>query len=409
MYLNNFLSQNQNNRWGFFCILLYGLLVGFQGFDLCDEGWTMTAYQQIFICPQSVEYNFLYYVTLLVGGLWEKLFGWGGYLSFRLLTVLVILCIFYFINRILSNISSVKWIVVLGFLLVLFQQDFGILAFHHNYLSALFASMIACFSYGISFIVIAYSFYLYRNQPQIVYLLSIALCLSVFMPLGSDFGIGNMGSFAIWWLIPLCLILYLKIIGTLKSKKLYCFYKLAGVLSVSGYIMLQLFTILGQCYFDKGSRADKKYCIHSSSLATTLTTKQKAEAVDVLLIHSANYIKEGDYVLFFQNMATLHYLTRTKPYLYNPWPWTYDADNMERQFLRAEKERDTLPVVIREKGVLPGSLWLEEAAGWNREDLPDTYSYKSKKIALINQFLKKHDYKLVWENHVFQIWLPDSM
>ena len=38
MYLNNFLSQNQNNRWGFFCILLYGLLVGFQGFDLCDEG-----------------------------------------------------------------------------------------------------------------------------------------------------------------------------------------------------------------------------------------------------------------------------------------------------------------------------------------------------------------------------------
>ena len=85
MYLNNFLSQNQNNRWGFFCILLYGLLVGFQGFDLCDEGWTMTAYQQIFICPQSVEYNFLYYVTLLVGGLWEKLFGWGGYLSFRLL------------------------------------------------------------------------------------------------------------------------------------------------------------------------------------------------------------------------------------------------------------------------------------------------------------------------------------
>ena len=43
MYLNNFLSQNQNNRWGFFCILLYGLLVGFQGFDLCDEGWTMPA------------------------------------------------------------------------------------------------------------------------------------------------------------------------------------------------------------------------------------------------------------------------------------------------------------------------------------------------------------------------------
>lgn len=76
-----------------------------------------------------------------------KTFWLGRMLSFRLLTVLVILCIFYFINRILSNISSVKWIVVLGFLLVLFQQDFRILAFHHNYLSALFASMIACFLY----------------------------------------------------------------------------------------------------------------------------------------------------------------------------------------------------------------------------------------------------------------------
>ena len=82
MYLNNFLSQNQNNRWGFFCILLYGLLVGFQGFDLCDEGWTMTAYQQIFICPQSVEYNFLYYVTLLVGGLSFNGFGDIMYILF---------------------------------------------------------------------------------------------------------------------------------------------------------------------------------------------------------------------------------------------------------------------------------------------------------------------------------------
>lgn len=70
--------------------------------------------------------------------------------------------------------------------------------------------------YGISFIVIAYSFYLYRNQPQIVCLLSIALCLSVFMPLGEDFGIAQ--EFLQLWLIPLCLILYLKIIGTLKSK-----------------------------------------------------------------------------------------------------------------------------------------------------------------------------------------------
>ena len=41
--------------------------------------------------------------------------------------------------------------------------------------------------YGISFIVIAYSFYLYRNQPQIVLFVKHCFMLVGVMPLGSDF------------------------------------------------------------------------------------------------------------------------------------------------------------------------------------------------------------------------------
>ena len=263
--------------------------------------------------------------------------------------------------------------------------------------------------YGVSFLIALYTFYFYRNQASIIYILAIAFCFSVFMPLGSDFGIGNMGYSSVWLLIPLICFLYRNIVISLTGKEISSFFKLAGILFVCGYFALQLWTVSNHCYSDKGCRFEKMYYIKNSDLATTLTTREKAAAIDTLLVHCRDYIKEGDYVLCFQSLPTMHYLTRTKPYLYNPWVWAYDVDNMKRQLERAEKEISTLPVVIREKGNLPGTDWLEVSPGWNRTDLPDTYIYKHGKIILINQFLDRHGYRLIWQNKLFQIWIPGSL
>ena len=100
----------------------------------------------------------------------------------------------------------------------------------------------------------------------------------------------------------------------------------------------------------------------------------------------------------------MHFLTRTRPYLYNPWVWTYDPSNMERKFREAEAEHKELPVVVRDKSMLP--KWYEYYPDWNNENAEESYTHKNRKIILINRFLTRNGYKVVWENDVFQILLP---
>ena len=95
-------------------IFVYCLLIGLQGFDMCDEGWEMTAFQQIFNEPSTIVYQFLYYNTLLIGGLWNSIFGGQvSYYGFRILASLFIsgtaLMIFLILRRYVS-----KFIIFIG-------------------------------------------------------------------------------------------------------------------------------------------------------------------------------------------------------------------------------------------------------------------------------------------------------
>ena len=45
-------------------IALFHIILGVQGFDMCDEGWVLSGFQQIFNDPKSIQYLFLYYLSL---------------------------------------------------------------------------------------------------------------------------------------------------------------------------------------------------------------------------------------------------------------------------------------------------------------------------------------------------------
>lgn len=65
------------------------MLGGAQGLEMTDEGFWGCFYQQIFASPESVRYNFLYWLTGVVGGGWHLLWPSGGLFGFRLLGVLI--------------------------------------------------------------------------------------------------------------------------------------------------------------------------------------------------------------------------------------------------------------------------------------------------------------------------------
>lgn len=71
-------------------IVVYHAVAMSFGFSRRDEGFYLTFYQNIFSHPETVEYNFMYYLTGPIGGLWESLFPSWGVMGMRVLGLLFI-------------------------------------------------------------------------------------------------------------------------------------------------------------------------------------------------------------------------------------------------------------------------------------------------------------------------------
>ena len=96
-----------------FSIALFYTVLGIQGFDMCDEGWVLSGFQQMFNDPESVQYLFLYYLSEYVGGLWYMLWGGCGIFGFRLLAMLVITATAYIVYRMMRNYVP-QWCIMAG-------------------------------------------------------------------------------------------------------------------------------------------------------------------------------------------------------------------------------------------------------------------------------------------------------
>ncbi len=68
-------------------LVLYQLLGVFFGMDIADAGFYLTFYDNIFTHPESVEYNFMYYLSGVIGGTFQSMFPSMGLCGMRLLGV----------------------------------------------------------------------------------------------------------------------------------------------------------------------------------------------------------------------------------------------------------------------------------------------------------------------------------
>ena len=79
----------QADRLLFIGCFVYQLLYVCWGLEFSDTGFNATFFQQFFEDPASVQYNFPYWLTGAVGGLWLLMFADLGILGIRLLGALV--------------------------------------------------------------------------------------------------------------------------------------------------------------------------------------------------------------------------------------------------------------------------------------------------------------------------------
>ena len=558
--------------WAFLMIYLgvlfaYKAIVGLQGVDMNDEGWMLSGYQQIFNDPAACEYQFLYYNTLLVGGLWDLLFGSWGIYGFRICEAICATATAFFVYLLLHKDIN-RWCILIG--VFLFNIDYVIVV-HYNSLTALFLSVamllfykgltednkwhvlcagivlgfnifirlpnISLCSLGLVFI----PYYLFtkdkRNTivlaimaflgvligiiveliimsslghlnlfvdnlasglsaasaedsthdisrfisvyvgnyiaimkqmvvvigvPVILYIASklssnkhinnvllfvgcllymaliwknatynftmYALCYPIFLayllrfpsdyhkvilitisilillalPFGSDGGIATMECGSMLWIaVPLAIGLYPEFYQHMPLR-LHRKAKLISYVFLATFVLHAAYVTSLMCYFDSGSRL-KKTARPQTTLATTYTTSFKAAQIDTLMVHLQPLINKNDYLLCYQSVPLVNYLTETRPYLGNSWPWTYDSNNMERQFVKAKATIDKLPVIVRNKSGV--ATWYHYSPDWNNLECKD-WHFTPRKIELIQEFIRDNDYTIHWENDLFQILVP---
>ena len=125
---------------------LYRLLIGVQGIDSVDSGFSNTFFQNIFYYPEAMPYNYNYYLTGLLGGVWNKGLGMLGMQGFRILEALTLsaaIMLMYLAFR--SRITSTHIAVVAILGSFLFPSI--VTTFHYNTLSFLFIALaLYCYS-----------------------------------------------------------------------------------------------------------------------------------------------------------------------------------------------------------------------------------------------------------------------
>ena len=123
--------------WAIALLTLWQLLIATTGVDLCDTGYYLTFFDNIFKAPASVEYNFMYYLSGVAGGALNSLLPEGGkWMAMRAAGVLcnvgVMAILAWTLRRILPATA-----VILGFLMVVASLVQFPYTFNNDLMSAL--------------------------------------------------------------------------------------------------------------------------------------------------------------------------------------------------------------------------------------------------------------------------------
>jgi Dolichyl-phosphate-mannose-protein mannosyltransferase len=273
---------------------------------------------------------------------------------------------------------------------------------------------------GIS--IIAGILILISNTDKNIKLLMLAGCFLVCgYPFGSSAGLYTVGINTFWIAFPIA-IDYLFNIRSLNSsvqlnekQSAHSFnlgisekqYSLIKSCTAILLIVACLYHAYFYPYFDTRNRIKMHYSLNSPYLKGIFTTQERANSFNELLEESARYIKPGDNVLAYDCMPVFHYVTKTRPYLRNSWPYLYPKDVFKEELDKAQAASTLLPVVIMQtiKTIGSGSDWPTVPLKYD----PEWEQRNKGRNELLNEFLAAHHYQQVWTNGMFKILLPGKL
>lgn len=137
--------------WAIALLTLWQLVIAVFGVDLCDSGYYLTFFDNIFKAPEAVEYNFMYYLSGVAGGVLNAVLPeCGKWMAMRVASVLcnagamaIMACA---LRRILPATA-----VIMGFLMVVASLVMYPFTFNNDLMSALlWVAALACMFKGLT-------------------------------------------------------------------------------------------------------------------------------------------------------------------------------------------------------------------------------------------------------------------
>ena len=173
--------------------------------------------------------------------------------------------------------------------------------------------------------------------------------------------------------------------------------------------VLLIYSMLAMNFYRAPGLGIKRWTMFTSidhpHLRGTFVTKEKAETLNDLIMMMDRYSKNLSYILTYEKISTVNYLSELKPYLNNTYPFFMTIDNLKKDLERESKSK-TLPMVVRAKSVSTQKGWPEDA------EKIDKLKGSKKHIEMrtvFESFLKKNKYLSVWENNDFEILIPSKI
>jgi hypothetical protein len=236
-------------------------------------------------------------------------------------------------------------------------------------------------------------------------------------PFSSSAGLFTVGIYTLWLSLPIALDYIFKVNSVNAQLTIFRSDAADGAATTIGRthlhdirrwtIAILIFGCLFYSYrypfFDKHERTKMTATLDSPRLKFIHTTPDRAKLTNELLGELKKHVYENDYLLAYQTIPLINYITDTRPYVRSAYPWLYEAEVFKSELTRAANITRVLPVVVKQKVKFTGgsSNWPSKAMyaeGWDDSNKKrDSYMY---------EFMAAHHYSLVWSNEVFEIWKP---
>ena len=271
--------------------------------------------------------------------------------------------------------------------------------------------------YRRSYITILYYFLLLSlfialrdDDYKINILALISLFMLIVMPIGSDWSIFNYNS-AIWLSMPVMFYVIneseISIVFKLKENENIAIFannlKKVLILFMASFMLCVIYSIANQAFFDKGSRLNKVYSINNEKLKYIYTTKEKAKIVNDMLSGISQYINKGDYLIAYESIPMVYYMTETIPFLNDSWLINSASTSLEKKLAEVKVKNKKLPPIIRQKFETILEFG-EPTDNYITDKRQSTWYVSSRQTRIFNQFIKENKYEQIWSNKYFVLY-----